>query len=116
MALRTTEYDDGWTMVDRDSEGNSDDSSHDSASEDNDSDSGMDVVRLGRASSVDSLVHVHAMEESWFVTPPPCFSSQTGTKSIQNHYLSWKQCFEFGTPYLSQMNLCENFVSEKMFK
>ncbi|ERL95172.1 hypothetical protein D910_12441 [Dendroctonus ponderosae] len=80
VALRTTDYDDGWTMVDRDSEGNSDDSSHDSASED-DSDSGMDVVRLGRASSVDSLVHVHAMEESWFVTPPPCFSSQTGTKN-----------------------------------
>ncbi|ENN77589.1 tumor protein p53-inducible nuclear protein 2 [Dendroctonus ponderosae] len=82
VALRTTDYDDGWTMVDRDSEGNSDDSSHDSASED-DSDSGMDVVRLGRASSVDSLVHVHAMEESWFVTPPPCFSSQTGPVQLR---------------------------------
>lgn len=78
MALRTTDHDDGWTMVDRDSEGNSEASS--SEEEDNVSDYGLERVRLDRTSSLDSLTHVNVMdmEESWFVTPPPCFSSQTG--------------------------------------
>lgn len=78
MALRTTDHDDGWTMVDRDSEGNSD--AYSSEEEDNVSDNGLERVRLERTESNDSLTRVqaHDMEESWFVTPPPCFSSQTG--------------------------------------
>lgn len=89
MVLRTTDHDDGWTMVDRDSEGNSDASS--SEEEDNVSDCGLERVRLDRTSSLDSLTHVNVMdmEESWFVTPPPCFSSQTGYYFIQIfHFVS----------------------------
>ncbi|KAL1501707.1 hypothetical protein ABEB36_006988 [Hypothenemus hampei] len=81
VALRTTDHDDGWTMVDRDSEGNSDAYS----SEEEDHVSGLERVRLNRTDSDDSLthVHVHDMEESWFVTPPPCFSSQTGPVQLR---------------------------------
>ncbi|XP_066149009.1 tumor protein p53-inducible nuclear protein 2 [Euwallacea fornicatus] len=83
VTLRTTDHDDGWTMVDRDSEGNSD--AYSSEEEDNVSDSGLQRVRLERASSNDSLSHANTidMEESWFVTPPPCFSSQTGPVHIR---------------------------------
>lgn len=83
VSLRTTDHDDGWTIVDRDSEGNSDEYS--SEEEDNVSDSGLERVRLNRAGSNDSLTRaqVHDMEESWFVTPPPCFSSQTGPVQLR---------------------------------
>ncbi|CAG9767962.1 unnamed protein product [Ceutorhynchus assimilis] len=83
VVLRTTDDDDGWTMVDRDSEGNSDAYSSD---EDEFSNSGLERVRLERTNSTDSIypgAQAHDMEESWFVTPPPCFSSQTGPVQLR---------------------------------
>ncbi|XP_030750390.1 tumor protein p53-inducible nuclear protein 1 [Sitophilus oryzae] len=81
--LRTTEHEDGWTLVDRESDGDSD--RYSSEEEDNVTGDGLERVRLGRASSSESLNsgghntnRTSAMDESWFVTPPPCFSSQTG--------------------------------------
>ncbi|XP_060519466.1 tumor protein p53-inducible nuclear protein 2 isoform X1 [Cylas formicarius] len=73
VALRTTEHDDGWTLVDRDSEGNSDVSS--SEEEDEATNEPRKKTGVTRASSVESLRGTGGMEESWFVTPPPSFTS-----------------------------------------
>ncbi|XP_060519468.1 tumor protein p53-inducible nuclear protein 2 isoform X2 [Cylas formicarius] len=53
VALRTTEHDDGWTLVDRDSEGNSDVSS--SEEEDEATNEPRKKTGVTRASSVESL-------------------------------------------------------------
>ncbi|XP_050316117.1 tumor protein p53-inducible nuclear protein 2 [Anthonomus grandis grandis] len=84
VALRTTDHDDGWTLVDCDSEGNSEVYSSEEE-EDNFSDGGLERVRLNRTGSDDSLTRLqpHDLEESWFVTPPPCFSSQTGPVQLR---------------------------------
>ncbi|XP_076263333.1 tumor protein p53 inducible nuclear protein [Rhynchophorus ferrugineus] len=83
VALRTTDHDDGWTLVDRDSEGGSD--GYSSEEDDNVDEDGMERVRLGRTSSSESLSRGHnrAMDESWFITPPPCFSSQSGPVQLR---------------------------------
>lgn len=111
VALRTTDHDDGWTMVDRDSEGNSEASS--SEEEDNVSDCGLERVRLDRTSSLDSLTHVNVMdmEESWFVTPPPCFSSQTGYYFFKFLFLHLWRLWKTGPVHLRTSPL-ENLLIE----
>ncbi|XP_017775033.1 PREDICTED: tumor protein p53-inducible nuclear protein 1 isoform X2 [Nicrophorus vespilloides] len=69
VRLTTCESDDEWVLVERDSEGNSEVSSEDSESEHN------LTTRLSRTSSSSSLRCPSSMEESWFLTPPPCFVS-----------------------------------------
>lgn len=72
--LRLTNVsDDDWVLVDRDSEGNSDVESEESL---NDAEEGARVYSnvLTRSSSTSSLPYSN-MEESWFLTPPPCFTS-----------------------------------------
>lgn len=68
-------FEDDWVLVDRDSEGNSDVESLESL--DDDDDDGRrheERVTLTRTSSTSSLPRA-IMEESWFLTPPPCFTS-----------------------------------------
>lgn len=77
LRLISTTADDDWIIVDRDSEGNSEVSSDDG--------SDFQDIRLHsqlsgrqlltRTSSSSSLPSINNMEESWFVTPPPCFTS-----------------------------------------
>nr|CAH7719835.1 unnamed protein product [Callosobruchus chinensis] len=78
-----------WVMVDRDSEGNSEAGSLcslDFGDEDEEIEdpaapnaaSSLSALRpkaRTRSSSTSSLPSCTAMEESWFVTPPPCFTS-----------------------------------------
>lgn len=68
---------DDWVLVDRDSEGNSEVDS--SSTESLDGYDNLDNQNqlphlLSRSSSMSSLPCT-TMEESWFVTPPPCFTS-----------------------------------------
>lgn len=65
-ALRLTSEDD-WVLVDRDSEGNSELSSD----EEDDIEPARPVTRTSSSSSLPFAT----MEESWFLTPPPCFTS-----------------------------------------
>lgn len=83
VTLRTTDHDDGWTVVDRDSEGDSD--TYSSEDDDNMKEDGLEQVRLTRAVSDESVnsSHNRIMDESWFITPPPCFSSQTGPVQLR---------------------------------
>ncbi|KAJ8950629.1 hypothetical protein NQ318_010828 [Aromia moschata] len=77
-SIRLTSVDhDDWVLVDRDSEGNSDASSVGSMDEEDcdDMDNAPPQVMLTRSSSTSSLPCVSNMEESWFITPPPCFTS-----------------------------------------
>jgi len=83
----THEGEDDWILVDRDSEGNSELSSEsdESESEPNVTETEIPTTNvnttrcLSRASSTSSLPAVfgggNVMEESWFITPPPCFTS-----------------------------------------
>lgn len=79
IRLTSREQDD-WVLVDRDSEGNSDASSEEDILEqlefetNSDSDADLPTI-LTRTSSTSSLPYTSNMEESWFVTPPPCFTS-----------------------------------------
>lgn len=72
---------DDWVLVDRDSEGNSEVSSVESLDGfyDNEEDENFDrshalTTILTRTSSTSSLPCIN-MEESWYITPPPCFAS-----------------------------------------
>lgn len=72
---------DDWVLVDRDSEGNSEVSSVESLDGFCDDDENDDFDRpqtlttiLTRTSSTSSLP-CNIMEESWYITPPPCFTS-----------------------------------------
>lgn len=66
----TSVSEDDWVLVDRDSEGNSELSSDEECEE-----NPQPLRRpLTRTSSTSSLPCI-TMEESWFVTPPPCFTS-----------------------------------------
>lgn len=70
---------DDWVLVDRDSEGNSEISSVESLDgscddEVNDFDRPHALTILTRTSSTSSLP-CNTMEESWYITPPPCFTS-----------------------------------------
>ncbi|XP_057672868.1 uncharacterized protein LOC130904238 isoform X2 [Diorhabda carinulata] len=76
IRLRSEVQEDDWVLVDRDSEGNSDTCSVESL---DDIDEEVPTVMkrvLTRSSSTSSLLCASNMEESWFVTPPPCFTSQ----------------------------------------
>ncbi|KAJ8971244.1 hypothetical protein NQ314_000806 [Rhamnusium bicolor] len=77
IRLTSVEQDD-WVLVDRDSEGNSDTSSvaslDDADCEELDTNIPLPAL-LTRASSTSSLPCTSNMEDSWFVTPPPCFTS-----------------------------------------
>lgn len=87
--LRSTEGEDDWVLVDNiDSEGNSEVSSVDSVEDlpTVTEEEGEDENRLGlptiitRSSSSSSFNS--PMEESWYITPPPCFTS-TGPINVQ---------------------------------
>lgn len=70
----TSVSDDDWILVDRDSEGNSEVSS-DEEGDDQQSAGKLSLQRnLTRTSSSSSLPCA-TMEESWFLTPPACFTS-----------------------------------------
>ncbi|KAJ8922103.1 hypothetical protein NQ315_004035 [Exocentrus adspersus] len=75
----TTEEQDDWVVVDRDSEGNSDTLSVQSLEdlECQQLDADLPPPRpLTRTSSSSSLPPYSSnMEDSWFITPPPCFTS-----------------------------------------
>ncbi|RZC40601.1 DOR domain containing protein [Asbolus verrucosus] len=92
--LTSAETEDDWVLVDRrdDSEGNSKSSSMESINIDDDDDvlvveespDRVVVVNrtnhpvpalLNRTNSTSSLPRASTMEESWFLTPPPCFIS-----------------------------------------
>lgn len=77
IRLRSEVQEDDWVLVDRDSEGNSDTCSVESL-DDIDEEVPSSVIKrvLTRSSSTSSLLCGSNMEESWFVTPPPCFTSQ----------------------------------------
>lgn len=92
IRLTSIETDDNWVLVDRDSEGNSDNSSIDSLEDEdlldnetvpiNNNEELHDKVEpnlpfslFTRTSSTSSLPCMSNMEESWFLTPPPCFTS-----------------------------------------
>ncbi|XP_022904109.1 uncharacterized protein [Onthophagus taurus] len=91
VAPLVLEEDDGWLLVDRDSEGNSVGTVDDDDLEDTDLDDLIDPIHDLEDPELDRLVvpsemtrsesssssHA-AMEESWYITPPPCFTS-TGT-------------------------------------
>lgn len=68
--------DDDWVLVDRDSEGNSEVSSDEEESVSDRLDELLDVPRpkFPRSSSTSSLPCA-SMEDSWFITPPPSFTS-----------------------------------------
>ncbi|CAH0547501.1 unnamed protein product [Brassicogethes aeneus] len=74
--LRSAESEDDWVLVDRDSEGNSEASSVESLdiNEDENEDRIEPLPNITRTSSTSSLPCAN-MEESWFLTPPPCFTS-----------------------------------------
>lgn len=76
IRLTSLESDDDWVLVDRDSEGNSevDSSSTESLDGFGAADPSPLTRVLTRSSSTSSLPCT-SMEESWFVTPPPCFTS-----------------------------------------
>ncbi|KAL3275146.1 hypothetical protein HHI36_019915 [Cryptolaemus montrouzieri] len=79
----TAHVEDDWVLVDRDSEGNSDDGSSiesfDVCSTKDGDGFRLRVLSTGthltRTSSTSSLPCTSNMEESWFLTPPPCFTS-----------------------------------------
>ncbi|CAH1992481.1 unnamed protein product [Acanthoscelides obtectus] len=81
----TDDYEEGeWVLVDRDSEGNSEAGSLGSLDDLDFEDptrgtaSPLSTLRpkaRTRSSSTSSLPSSTAMEESWFITPPPCFTS-----------------------------------------
>lgn len=71
---------DGWILVDRDSEGNSDDASSVESLEFHpvnriENSDKASPSQITRTSSLSSLPCTSNMEESWFLTPPPCFTS-----------------------------------------
>lgn len=72
----TSVSEDDWILVDRDSEGNSEVSSDEDEDFDNQQSAGkLSLQRnLTRTSSSSSLPCA-TMEESWFLTPPACFTS-----------------------------------------
>lgn len=80
--LNTILSEDDWVLVDRDSEGNSETSSVESLdgySDDEDDEEDFEKAHtittvLTRTSSTSSLP-CNIMEESWYITPPPCFTS-----------------------------------------
>ncbi|XP_072400062.1 uncharacterized protein TP53INP isoform X1 [Diabrotica undecimpunctata] len=74
VRLRAEDEDD-WVLVDRDSEGNSDTDSVESLDDLDEEENVIERV-LTRTSSTSSLPCGSNMEESWFVTPPPCFTSE----------------------------------------
>lgn len=100
VRLTTRRHEDDWVLVDRDSEGNSDldslsdvddldqeaaakelvivalleDSNQKEPADDDDEDENDKTGHPTRTSSTCSLP-VALMEESWFLTPPPCFTS-----------------------------------------
>lgn len=79
IRLTSVEQEDDWVLVDRDSEGNSDTLSVRSLDEGECQESDTDVPAPGeltRTSSCSSLPpYTSNMEDSWFITPPPCFTS-----------------------------------------
>lgn len=76
VRLRSEDKEDDWVLVDRDSEGNSDTCSVESLDDVEDEADEVPRTRvLTRTSSTSSLPCGSNMEESWFVTPPPCFTS-----------------------------------------
>lgn len=81
IRLTSTDQDeDDWVLVDRDSEGNSDTLSVHSLDEEKYQESDTEdlppVGGLTRTSSSTSLPpYTSNMEDSWFITPPPCFTS-----------------------------------------
>lgn len=78
IRLISSEHEDDWVLVDRDSEGNSETSSVESLDEGDCQELDTNIllpVLLTRTSSTSSLPCTSNMEESWFITPPPCFTS-----------------------------------------
>lgn len=78
VRLTSIVAEDDWVLVDRDSEGNSevDSSSTESLDGYDNLDHHNKLPRiLTRSSSTASLPCTTMMDESWFVTPPPCFTS-----------------------------------------
>ncbi|KAK4877253.1 hypothetical protein RN001_009759 [Aquatica leii] len=77
IRLTSVVADDDWVLVDQDSEGNSEVESNLSESLDGydhlDNHNQLPLI-LTRSSSTASL-RCNTMEDSWFVTPPPCFTS-----------------------------------------
>ncbi|KAG5890999.1 hypothetical protein JTB14_022579 [Gonioctena quinquepunctata] len=73
LRFRSEDREDDWVLVDRDSERHSDTCSVGSL-EDEAACSRRPRI-LSRTSSTSSLPCASNMEESWFVTPPPCFTS-----------------------------------------
>lgn len=73
LTSRVSEEDD-WVLVDRDSEGNSEASSEESLHDRLEDLLDVPATNFGRSCSSSSLPCAH-MEESWFITPPPIFTS-----------------------------------------
>lgn len=80
IRLNTNSFDEDWVLVDRDSEGNSDVESLESLDDDDEEyvnqkkQNREEHATLTRTSSTSSIPRA-IMEESWFLTPPPCFTS-----------------------------------------
>lgn len=78
LRLTSASGEDDWILVDRDSEGNSEVSSDEEECDDRRSPATLSLQRnLTRTSSSSSLrsLPCATMEESWFLTPPACFTS-----------------------------------------
>ncbi|KAF5273256.1 hypothetical protein FQR65_LT04678 [Abscondita terminalis] len=77
LRLTSVVADDDWVLVDQDSEGNSEVESNLSESLDgyDNLDNHNQLPHILTRSSSTASLRCNIMEDSWFVTPPPCFTS-----------------------------------------